>query len=29
MKGLEALVKLAIEQSKKEIGNDNKNKTDD
>ena len=29
MKGLEALVKLAIEQSKKESKNDNKNKTND
>jgi hypothetical protein len=29
MKGLEALVKLAIEQSKKETKNDNKNKTND
>ena len=29
MKGLEALVKLAIEQSKKESKNDNKNSTDD
>jgi len=29
MKGLEALVKLAIEQSKKETKNDNKDKTND
>ena len=29
MKGLEALVKLAIEQSKNESKNDNKNSTDD
>ena len=29
MKGLEALVKLAIEQSKKESKNDNKDKTND